>query len=161
MNLYAYVGDDPVDFVDPLGLWTVSIGVNIGAMFGAVGGGGGTAFNVGYSAEEGLSASITGTVGGGAVTGIGVGVGVTLAATNASSVEQLLGTTVEASRGLGSVAVTGIAGKGYTGGALTIGIGGETLLPSKGAGIVTNTSAIAQWKQNSGFSFLKADSGGK
>lgn len=155
------VQNNPINFVDPLGLWTASVGVNIGGMFGAVGGGGGSAFNIGYSKSEGLSTSITGTVGGGSVTGIGAGVGFSLAATNASSVDQLLGTSVEASRGFGPVAATGIAGTGYTGGALSFGLGGKTIVPSKGAGIVTNTSAIAQWEQSSGFSFFKAGSGCK
>lgn len=161
INFYSMTGNDPVNRIDPLGLWTVSIGVSAGGMFGAIGGGGGTAFNVGYSNSEGLSTSLTGTVGGGAVTGIGAGVGFNLAATNASSVDQLLGTSVEASRGFGAVAATGIAGSGYYGGALSFGLGGKTIVPSKGAGIVTNTSAIAQWEQHSGFSFFKAGSGCK
>jgi uncharacterized protein RhaS with RHS repeats len=161
VNLYAYAGNNPVNLTDPPGLWTVSVGVNIVAMFGSVGGGGGTAINIGYSAAEGPSASIAGVVGGGAVTGIGTGVGVTFAATNASSVGQLLGTSVEASRSFGSVAVTVIAGNGHTGGALTIGLGGTTILPSKAAVIVTSTSAIAQWEQRSGLSFLQDGSGCK
>lgn len=156
MNLYAYVLNNPINRIDPSGLWTVSIGVNIGGMFGAIGGGGGTAFNIGYSESEGFSASLTGTVGEGAVTGVGAGVGVSIAATDACSVDQLLGTSVEASRGFGPVAATGIAGNGYSGGALTFGIGGKSILPSKGAGILTNTSAIAQWEQSGGVSFLKA-----
>jgi len=161
MNLYSYVQNNPINGVDPEGLWTVSFGVNIGGTLGAVGGGGGSAFNIGYSKSEGLSTSLTGSVGGGAATGIGASVGFTLAATNASSVDQLLGTSVEASRGFGPVAATGIAGTGYTGGALSIGLDGKSILPSKGSGILTNTSAIAQWEQSGGFSFLKAESGCK
>jgi hypothetical protein len=156
LNLYAYCGNSPVMGVDPWGLWTASIGVNIGGMFGGVGGGGGTTFNIGYSKTEGFSASLTGTAGGGAVTGVGAGVGVSVTATNASSVTQLLGTSVEASRGFGPVAVNGVAGNGYEGGGFTVGIGGKSILPAKAAGIVTNTSAIVQWEQNNGFSFLKA-----
>jgi RHS repeat-associated protein len=154
-NLFGYVENDPVNWVDPEGLWTVSVGVNIGGALGAIGGGGGTAVNIGYSESKGFSASLTGTVGGGAITGIGAGVGITFTGTDACSVDQLLGTSVEASRGLGPLAISGIAGNGYKGAAFTAGLSGKSVVPSQGAGTLTSTSAIVQWESGSGTSFFK------
>lgn len=34
LNMYAYCGNDPVNYVDPTGLWTLNIGVNVGGQAG-------------------------------------------------------------------------------------------------------------------------------
>ena len=144
-NMYSYVLNDPLIGIDPAGLWTVSFGVEVGGYLGAFGGGGGTAINFGYSENSGLSFSITGTYAGGAMTGIGAGVGGSLTFTNASSVNQLLSNSLMASRGLGPVTITGIAGNGYEGGGFAIGLGGKNIVNPRAAGMVTNTSAIFQY----------------
>lgn len=131
--------------IDPNGLWTLTVGVNIGGSLGAIGGGGGTGINLGYSISNGLSFSVTGTYGGGAATGFGGGLGVSVGVTNASSVNQLLGKSVEASRGFGVGTLTGIAGDGYQGGGIAIGLSGKNFVSPQGSGMVTNTSAILQY----------------
>lgn len=49
-NLYGYVGSDPVNFVDPRGLWAFQVGGSIGGLLGPI-------FGVGGSAESGMAIS--------------------------------------------------------------------------------------------------------
>jgi RHS repeat-associated protein len=109
LNLYAYVGNNPVMGVDPLGLRTWSLGISSSAGLG-VGGGGGTFLNVGHDSSKGLlegwSASMTVTAGAGAYGGIGAGTQVQATITDACNVSQLNG----AGMALGSSAGAGIQG---------------------------------------------------
>ena len=147
LNAYAYGLNNPYRYTDPLGLWTVSIGVDLSGYLGAFGGGGGTAVNLGYSEKKGLSFSLTGTAGGGAVAGVGASLGVSIVKTDASSVNQLLGTFVEGSRGLGPrTTIIGVAGEGVTGEGVIIGLAGKGGPPQAG-GMATTTSAIIQYDQ--------------
>jgi len=98
--------------IDPLGLRTVSLGINGNLALG-IGGGGGLDFNFGYSEQDGYSFSITGTAQGGAIAGAGGIIGGRVPYTNADNVNQLNGTSYQAGRaGLGPVAVEGIMGMG-------------------------------------------------
>jgi RHS repeat-associated protein len=159
VNLFAYVQNNPMNRVDPSGLWTISFGTTLmGAM--GLGGWGGTFFNFGHDPSSDLSSgwsfSITGTVGGGVVAGIGGGLGVAVSGSpNARNVQQLLGTFYEGGTGFGR---TGI---GYfqspdgciKGGTLGMRIRGKMYGGSYVGG--STTSAIFQWVQGQGFSFLQ------
>jgi len=94
MNLYQYVGNNPVNLVDPLGLWTIGIGVQAGG--GWVGGGQvSVGIYVGHDSSDSLSsgwsAGFLGTVGGGLYAGMGVVAGGFAAYSNADNVCQLKG----------------------------------------------------------------------
>jgi RHS repeat-associated protein len=162
VNLMAYVGNQPINGIYPQGLWTISAGVNLSGYLGAVGGGGGTSLNFGFSKDSGFSASLTGTFGGGPSTGVGGGLGITLAVTNATSVNNLLGNSLEVSRSVGSgISLTGVAGNGYQGGALSFGLAGTSLVNPQVSSAVTSTSAIAQFVQNGTTGFLLSGGCGK
>jgi len=151
---------DPVNFVDPAGLTTFSISLNLNGWLGAFGGGGGPSINFGYDKKAGFSFSITVTAGGGAATGFGGALGVRFGVTNAATVDQLLGTAVESSRGVGPIEFTGIAGKGYKGGELGLAIGRRVVISPVASGMLTTTSALIQWQRNRGLELLKSASGG-
>jgi hypothetical protein len=160
------VGNNPVNFVDPLGLWTYSLGVTVYAGAG-FGGGGGTFFNVGHNPNSGWlsgwSFSITGVAGGGATAGAGYGLGISTTITNACNTKQLLGPFFpEVGRGGlvrggimyiqspdGTVQGVSVAytPKGWSRGYIGASIGGST------------SSALIQWTQDKGFSFGVAPNG--
>ena len=90
MNLYGYVGGNPVNMVDPLGLWTFQLGGNPAG--GA--GGGGTAeagFVVGYSRKTGWEFGTYKTVGGGGYGGISGSISVTFTVSGNAGIEKVSG----------------------------------------------------------------------
>lgn len=163
INFYVRVKSNPVNYIDPLGLWTFSIGSVIsGGGFG-LGGGGGTFFNVGHNPNAGVlygwSFSITGTAEGGAMAGLGFTPGVNFSLTNACSVQQLTGPFVGGGRG-----GLGRAGIGYfqspdgtiRGGGFTIAYPGTAAGYTGASAGASTTSAIIQWLQGQGTSFFVA-----
>ena len=89
INFYAYATNNPIRYVDPLGLFTVSLCIK-GSASSGVSGGGGTCANFGNDRKEGMSFSITGAVGIGGG-GIGATVGGSVAWSNAPTVLELNG----------------------------------------------------------------------
>jgi RHS repeat-associated protein len=143
VNLYIYAKNNPVLFSDPLGLWTLSLGVDVNAALG-IGGGGGLAINFGFSKKDGFSFSLTGTAQGGAIAGAGAFAGGIISITNADNVNQLNGTSFQVGRaGIGPAFVEGIVGDGYKG--LTLG-GGVGVGYNAGSATASTTSAIYQYQ---------------
>ncbi len=144
LNLYAYVGGNPIMGVDPSGLFTASVGIYGSAALG-FGGGGGTALNFGYSEKDGFSFSLTGTAQGGAVAGAGASVGVGFTYTTANNVNQLNGISSTTGRaGLGPISVEGFKDSNYAGGTLTFDIG-KPVGYTAGSVNASTTSAIYQY----------------
>ena len=139
-NWFAYVGNNPVNWIDPNGYWTVSITFN-----GATGAGtettGGVGVVIGFSFEKGLSFGLveTHSIGAqqGATAGIGISVGI-----NFSEKEVVSGTST-------SLTVGGSGNASIAGMPLGIGLDASTDLETKqtavsigiGAGIGTAVEA--------------------
>jgi RHS repeat-associated protein len=115
-NLYAYVGNEPINRRDTTGLWTLQLGGQVN--FGVTGGGtlgvslgfddnGNVAllFTAGYGWENGATAS--GFV----------------AAANADTLNDITGWGKAAGGGVGPVGVEKLWGDGYEGGSLSFGVG--------------------------------------
>ncbi len=145
VNPYVYVGNDPINGVDPRGLWTVSVGVFVSGALG-VGGGGGLELSFGYSQSAGFSFSLAGTAQGGAIAGGSASLFGGLTITDACSVNQLNGTSYQFGRagfGMGpSYAVEVVKGSDYHGGTFYGGIGPGYTANSL---TVSTTSAIIQY----------------
>ena len=146
MNLYAYVGGDPVDWVDPFGLWTLQIGLSGTAGAGA-GVTAGTGIVFGFSWDNGFQFGTYEVFGGGGfggVSGSGV-VDITFSTnTDINDLSGLAG-TVGGSGGEG-ISIggeinipEGTAAPSWT---FSIGFGGGT--PIEQHGFVTNTW-IQEW----------------
>jgi RHS repeat-associated protein len=126
VNLYVYASNNPVMLVDPLGLWTVGIGITMSFQFGAV--------NLNFSG--GLVADGAGNIGtytcGGGGLGMGARVsgGISTSVSNAMTISDLSGPFTNGSLGGGWGAnasgdyFTGPSDNGWvTGGGVTVGAG--------------------------------------
>jgi len=165
VNLYAYAGNNPVMLVDPLGLWSVSVGIVGSAAIGG-GGGGGTFLNIGHDPNAGWfsdwSASITGTAMVGAVAGTDASVGVAVSLSDAKNVGDLVGASNEVGRG-----GIGRTGFGYfqSPDGTVQGVTGAISVKSTAQGYTaayvgrSDTSAIVQWSQGKGISFGVSSNG--
>jgi RHS repeat-associated protein len=126
-NLYGYVLQDPVNFNDPLGLWTFQLGLSFNLQFGIFN------FNIG----AGLVIDGHGDIGtynyGGLGGGVGAdaGAGLSLGVSNANCIEDLGGPFANSSDALGeglqgsvdTFSGYGSHGQVVTGGAFTAGAG--------------------------------------
>jgi RHS repeat-associated protein len=114
MNLYRYVGNDPVNATDPLGLWTLGIGLTIQ---GGVGPGGGVSggFYFGHDPDSGIFSGWSGGFLGSGELGIqtpGASGALFVHHSNAQTVDQLKGSgwTAGGSAGAGFVGGVEISG---------------------------------------------------
>lgn len=119
-NLYTYVDDNPISNFDPLGLWTVNIGLSVTVNAPAIGryvGSAATAF--GGIAYDGTNLAWYYGGGGGVGAGTGLSAGVQIGGSNAKSVCDLVGLFKSLS------ASTSVGGKKVFGGAVGGAVGGE------------------------------------
>jgi len=138
INPYSYVDANPVNFIDPLGLATYALSFNVS---GGAGHGGTAGINFVVDTNGGFD--IQRVVGGGAYAGASGGFSINFERTNADSVQQLRGWSLQTggSYGEGLYGEGGaILGSNYAGGYGGIGIGGGT--PGAGYVFTTYTSSI-------------------
>lgn len=145
-NLYGYADQDPIDNIDPFGLWTVNIGVtgsiNI-PLIGPVGIGGSGFAGIAFDGNGDFGAYYGG--GGGLGGGAGVAGGLQVGGSNGATICDLRGPfgSLGGSGGEGIVAGgegytgSGSQGQSVTGGNGFIGVGAGT--PVTGTGGVTYT----------------------
>jgi hypothetical protein len=126
-NLYAYVGNDPLNGTDPFGLWTLQIGFSGGFTFP---GGFSSTFFFGAAFDD--KGGSTGYYGGGVGAGVGAGAGggVNFAVSSANTVQDLSGVFANGSLGVGAGGFasldvfTGASGlRPITGAGATFGVG--------------------------------------
>ncbi len=139
INLYRYVGNNPVRFIDPLGLTTVQVGITVTGQVGpfTFTGSAGIAFD----GSGNIGVYTTG--GGGAGAGGGVSGGVSVSGSNAQTINDLSGPFNQVSLGGGwgpnasGDAFTGSSPNGTVhGGGVTVGPG----LSAGGSTTITGTN---------------------
>jgi hypothetical protein len=105
-RIYAYTDNDPLNRVDPLGLWTLQVGFSgyVGIPAWGIGG----QLNIGIAADTHGNAGFYGTVGGGPTVGGGLRAGIGGAVSSAPTINDLSGSgagvTVMAGTGVGGSA---------------------------------------------------------
>ncbi len=144
-NLYRYAFDSPVNLNDPLGLWTVSLGVNVNVQLGPIN----LQVSGGIAADSSGNVAVFETGGGGLGVGANASGGLNLSVSNAHTVCSLGGPFANASVGAGAGVAASVdqfygldkKGRPVAGAGLTVGSGA-------GAGVseaitVTNVTPIA------------------
>ena len=138
-NLYAYVGNDPLNRIDPNGLWTIQIGISINFQLGPIT----LQYSDQIAIDQDLNIGHLQILGGGVGVGSKVSGGFSLGASNAPHVSDLVDLFNNQSIG-GGLGLYGsidtFEGRGQDG-QLVVG-GGGTLGVGLGAGVsntVTNT----------------------
>jgi len=139
VNLYAYVGNDPLNGTDPPGLWTLELGLSINILLGSITLQGSSGFAID---NHGNVASLNvGGIGGGA--GGRFSGGISVGASNAENVGQLsswfnnvsVGVAAGPSASVEAFQGTAATGTTVVGGAFTAGVG-------LGGGSVTQTYTV-------------------
>ena len=131
-NLFGYVANDPVNFIDPSGDFAIEIGAGFLGQIGLLGGGAGKNFAFSFNPstgqwQTGNTTSVQGNIGGGLYGGAGGQASLTLGADNLCDLKGN-------SYGVGGAAGVGLAGAS---GQVLVGSGGVTLtgsIPFTGAG---------------------------
>lgn len=145
VNLYQYAENNSVNFIDPTGLWTLSIGLSINGQIGSI--------NINISG--GIAVDSSGNIGtyttGGGGLGIGAKIagGMSISGSNAKTICDLSGPFASGSVGGGwgpnasGDYFTGSSRNGWvTGGGITIGAG----LGAGGSSAITGTKVYPIWK---------------
>jgi hypothetical protein len=125
--LYAYVENDPVNYTDPLGLWTFQVGLSLNGQLGPIN----VNWNVGIAVDGHGNVGIYDTIGGGLGAGADLSGGVSFGGSNGDCIQDLAGPFGNTSASLGaglSGSVEGFSGQGcqgqtVVGGGFTAGIG--------------------------------------
>ncbi len=137
VNLYGYVGEGPVNFIDPWGLWTLGFG------FGGTGGAGGAFSGSSMIVIDGHgNIAIVYSRGGGGMGGINISGGGILQITNSDNVNNLGGICTQTGGSFGEGLTGGVehlGGSGYQGVNLNFGYGGG-LTPLELHSVVENAS---------------------
>ena len=127
INLYGFVLNDPVNGIDPFGLWTFEVGISMNGQIGPIN----VNVNMGIAVDGHGNVGWVNTVGGGGGVGANASGGVSFSVSSGDCIQDLAGPFGNASASLdaglgGSVdAFSGPGSHGQTvaGGGFTIGIG--------------------------------------
>jgi RHS repeat-associated protein len=122
INLFIYVQNSPINYIDPLGLWTVAIGVS-----GTGGAGMGASGTVMIAFDGHGNIGFIESGGGGGYAGVGGSAGGIIQVTNADSIYDLRGFSAQTGISFSwgpSVGAEWVVGIGYMGVNITFGLGG-------------------------------------